>query len=99
VKAGATQRLVSLAKLALSGGDWCLLLSWCLAMGIGVSSILVSMKICKSRLVPLKQRDQCLFISWCLAVGIGVYSILVYVNICKSNLVPTWICTNGDWCL
>jgi hypothetical protein len=27
--------------------DWCLLLSWCLAVGISVSSRLVSTKICK----------------------------------------------------
>jgi hypothetical protein len=44
--------------------DWCLLLSWCLAVGIGVSSRLVSMNICK-RLVSLAK----LVLSggdWCL---------------------------------
>jgi hypothetical protein len=35
-------------------GDWCILLSWPLALGIGVSSRLVSMNICKSRLVPTR---------------------------------------------
>jgi hypothetical protein len=43
---------------------WCLLLSWCLVVGIGVSSRLVSMNICK-RLVSLAK----LVLSggdWCL---------------------------------
>jgi hypothetical protein len=101
VKVGATHtnRLVSLAKLVLSGGDWCLLLSWCLVVEIGVSSRLVSTKICKSRSVSLKQRDWCLLLGWCLAVGIGVSSRLVFTKICKSRLVPTKVCTSGDWCL
>jgi hypothetical protein len=55
------KRLVYHDKLVLSSGYWCLqisvrywclLLSWFLAVGIGVSSRLVSTKICKSRLVP-----------------------------------------------
>jgi hypothetical protein len=69
---------------------WCLFLSWFLAVGIDVSSILVSTRC---------ERDWCLLLSWCLVVGIGVSSILVSMNICKGRLVPTKICTSGDWCL
>jgi hypothetical protein len=59
--------------------DWCLLLSWCLVVGIGVSS----------RLVPTRS----VRVGWCLqgfvSVGIGVSSRLVPTNICNSRLVPT----------
>jgi len=66
------KRLAYVDNLVLSGvdwclrifvRDWCLFLSWCLVVGIGVSSRLVSMNICKSRLVPTR-----IFISgdWCL---------------------------------
>jgi hypothetical protein len=57
-------RLVSLKQR-----DWCLLLSWCLAVGIGVSNRLVSMKICKSSLGAyqgLYQWELVSPIGWCL---------------------------------
>jgi hypothetical protein len=38
----------------MSTVDWCLFLSWCLAVRIGFLSILVSTKIYKSRLVPTR---------------------------------------------
>jgi hypothetical protein len=90
-----TWRLVSLKKR-----DWCILISWCLALGIGVSSRSLSMKICKSRLVPTSvctSGDWCLQISvrvvWCLPwfvpMRIGVSSRLATKNICYSRLVPT----------
>jgi hypothetical protein len=52
--------LLSLDKLILSGGDWCLRryvrVGWFLprfvSVGIGVSSRLVPTKICNNRLVP-----------------------------------------------
>jgi hypothetical protein len=60
---GVYKILVSLTKLVLSSGDWCLqryerdwclFLSWCLVVRIGVSGRLLSTKIYKSRLVPTR---------------------------------------------
>jgi len=88
---GKSTKLTLWRLVYLTQRDWCLLLSWCLEVGIGVSSRLVSMNMCK---------NWCLLLSWCLTVGIGISSRLVSANICKRMVsLAKLVLGSRDWCL
>jgi hypothetical protein len=67
--------------------DWCLLLSWCLAVRL-VSSVgwWLQRSVRVGRCLP-----------GFVLMGIGVSNRLVPMKICKSRSVPIEICINGDW--
>jgi hypothetical protein len=80
--------------------DWCLFLIWCLAVGIGVSSRLVSTNIYKSRLVPTKYFHQWGLVSpigwcqkmfvivfWCLQIIINRSFVVFSLKGFNANLV------------